>query len=503
MLAETLGLPDFIRRFVGYGALFVLWTAMCVACISYAIYKESYFLLVLPFFIPLVQWIVRDYRNLYYLFFLLLPISIEYEFSNGFGTDLPTEPVMLLLTGLSILLVLHRLNKLDLRVLYQPITILLLLHLLWIATTTILSGDQFISFKYMLAKLWYIIPFYFLTVHIIHDSMQVRKVAMMGACTCFVIMVYVLVRHAAEGFSFESCSRVVSPLRNHVNYASSLVVFLPYFWALYAWEKRPVFRKIFAFLIVLTVVAISFSYTRAAILSIIIAVGAYFVMRMKWVRPTLGIALISLLIMILYFSYNNNYLEFRPDYQRTIMHEEFGNLIEATYNLEDISTMERVYRWVAGAEMISDKPWTGFGPGCFYTFYKGYTVSSFQTYVSDNPDHSTVHCYYLLVFIEQGLPGFLIFLGLICFVLIMGEKVYHSLKEKNDKIAIVAAFTSFVIVLSINLINDMVETDKVGTFFFLNAGIITVFALKSGVNMSIFERVKPNKPRKNSTHQEN
>ena len=71
--------------------------------------------------------------------------------------------------------------------------------------------------------------------------------------------------------------------------------------------------------------------------------------------------------------------------------------------MEDISTMERVYRWVAGVEMVKDKPIFGFGPGTFYSAYKAYTLSSFQTYVSDNVDHSTVHNYFLLTFIEQGL----------------------------------------------------------------------------------------------------
>jgi O-antigen ligase len=36
-------------------------------------------------------------------------------------------------------------------------------------------------------------------------------------------------------------------------------------------------------------------------------------------------------------------------------------------------------------------------------------VKSFRTYVSDNPEKSTTHNYFLLQLAEQGIPGFLLF----------------------------------------------------------------------------------------------
>jgi O-antigen ligase len=108
--------------------------------------------------------------------------------------------------------------------------------------------------------------------------------------------------------------------------------------------------------------------------------------------------------------------EYAPDFDRTVTHYEFDNLIEATAKGEDISTMERVYRWVAGLHMISEKPVFGFGPGNFYNFYHSYTVTSFETYVSDNPEKSGIHSYYLMTVVEQGFPGLLFFLALSFFV---------------------------------------------------------------------------------------
>lgn len=182
--------------------------------------------------------------------------------------------------------------------------------------------------------------------------------------------------------------------------------------------------------------------------------------------PALAATMMIAAIGVSFLLYNNNYLRYNPVFERTITHQRFDKLITATYNMEDISTMERVYRWVAGIQMVKDKPMMGFGPGTFYSTYEAYTVTSFQTYVSDNPEKSTVHNYFLLIFIEQGMVGFLIFISLCIAVLVLGERTYHKLTKAEDRVAVMAAMLSFCIILLLNTINDMIETDKVGPFFF-------------------------------------
>jgi O-antigen ligase len=137
--------------------------------------------------------------------------------------------------------------------------------------------------------------------------------------------------------------------------------------------------------------------------------------------------------------------------------------------------MERVYRWVAGFRMVGQHPYMGFGPGTFYTFYKSYTVRSFQTYVSDNPEHSGIHCQYLMIGVEQGIIGTLIFMALCAVGLLWGEKLLQRLLQKqpteggqNRLQLVVTAASSFFIILLLIMVNDLVETDKIGSFFFMN-----------------------------------
>ena len=157
---------------------------------------------------------------------------------------------------------------------------------------------------------------------------------------------------------------------------------------------------------------------------------------------------------------------------------KFDNLIEATYKMEDISTMERVYRWVAGLQMVKDRPLLGFGPGCFYPFYKDYVVSSFRTYVSDNPDKSGIHNYFFMILVEQGFMGLIIILFLCVFPVLYGERIYHQLVETDDKNMVMVCILCLIAFNAMLIINDLVETDKLGSFFWLNLSILTMLGIR-------------------------
>jgi len=170
-------------------------------------------------------------------------------------------------------------------------------------------------------------------------------------------------------------------------------------------------------------------------------------------------------------------MEYAPNYQTTVAHYKFDNLIEATYKLEDISTMERVHRWIAGFNMVDKKPYSGFGPGTFYPHYMGFTVTSFQTYVSHNPEKSGIHNNYLMVFVEQGVFGFLILLCICIIPIIIGERTYHALSVPWQKSLVMAATISIILVDCVLLMNDMLQADKVGPLFFLSIAIIVIYAI--------------------------
>ncbi|RMG86779.1 MAG: O-antigen ligase family protein [Bacteroidetes bacterium] len=438
-----------------------------------------YFLAGVPFLFLLAYVTIADFRAVFFLLFALIPFSTEVGLPGGFNTDLPTEPLMIGLMLVYLLYMIRHGDELRASFTKHAFTLLILIHLAWILVTALTSGDVLVSVKFLLAKGWYVLTFYFLAGHVIRSERQMKILFWVILFPLILTVLYVLARQAGQGFAFKMVDKAVRPFyRNHVNYACLLALFSPLLWYARSWYRRFSLKWwVIAGSTLIVLLGIQFSYTRAAYAAIMLAIVAWFVIRFKLIRAAIGLSVGVFLLGITYLASHNNYLYYAPTYEKTIRYVSFDNLIAATFQGKDISTMERVYRWIAGAYMTQDKPVFGFGPGTFTEFYKSYTVNDFQTYVSDNPEKSGIHCYYLMVFVEQGLPGFLIFLALVFYFLIKGEQIYHQTRDPQRRGFIMVLLLTFVIIDALLLINDMIETDKVGPFFFLCIAVLVNFDL--------------------------
>lgn len=417
-------------------------------------------------------------KLLFGLFFFLLPFSIEFELPGGLGTDLPSEPLMLVLSIIAVLLLISHAGKRQTAHLRHPISLILIAHIFWIFISSINSEIPVYSYKFLLAKLWYVLPFYFLPLLILRDETDYRFIFKCLLTGLLIAIAYVMLRHASLGFSFKSINEAVKPIfRNHVNYGVMLVIALPYMVYLHRTTKKH--SRLFHILAIgFLVLAIYLTYTRAAQLSIIIAICSVYLIRLKLIKAALIVSFLFLTGGLLHLATDNSYLDMAPDYTKAIEHKKFDNLVEATTKMEDISTVERFYRWIAGINMIVDKPLTGFGPATFYESYRPYTITSYKTYVSGNPEKSGIHNYYLMTAAEQGLPGLLIFVVLCVLSLLYAEKNYHRYINKESKALLMASAVSFIVILAVLLINDLLEADKVGPFFFLCLAIVVAMDLR-------------------------
>jgi O-antigen ligase len=122
--------------------------------------------------------------------------------------------------------------------------------------------------------------------------------------------------------------------------------------------------------------------------------------------------------------------------------------------------------------MQAAKPVTGIGPGSFYNHYRPYTVRSFETWVSNNPEKSTVHNYFILTALEQGIIGLILFCLLYFGMLLHAQRLYHQLQDRFYKVLALVTAIVLVMIGVINFLSDMIETDKLGSLFWLSLGII-------------------------------
>lgn len=457
--------------------LFYAYATVALAAIGAGVASGEYWLAGLPVALWVVAVGVMDFRKLFWLMVVCIPLSFNIFLPGGFGTDLPTEPLAIGLSGILFIHALRHWGEYDKTTFGHPVAWLLYLHVGWVLFTTLLSDGFVVSLKFSLAKLWYVGAYFLIPLLILRTPKQVAVLVHCILWPLLFVALQTLVRHAAFGFSFAMQAKTMHPFfSEHVSYAGCLAVFTPWlFWL--RWYRKEHGRSTWWWSVLLMPIwlaAVYFSYTRAAFVALAMAGGAFYVIKWRMMKPVLALALIGALGVSAYFLRDNKYLDYAPNFEKTISQESFDNLISSTYKLEDISTMERFYRWVAAGHMVPYRPWTGWGPGNFIEFYEGYTVNAFETYVSDNEGRSGIHSYYLMTLVEQGYPGLLIFLIYILGALIIGERMYHKQTDPAARNAIMATLLAMLIVDAFNIINDQMETDKVGAQYLLNLAILVM-----------------------------
>lgn len=466
-------LLNLLRPLDGAQRIFLLFALLLVAGGAGVILAGSPVALLPAAIILAGTLLALEWRILYYLFLLTLAFSHEISLPGGMSMDIPSEPLMLLILANVGLALLRQPDALSRRELLHPLVLILGVGYLWAITATLFSVDTLKSVKYLLAKIWYIGPFLFGTLLLLRKPQEVWRISGFYAISICITVIYTMIRHSTRGFTFDSINWALEPFySNHVIYATVLVTLLPY--TLYglrtAWATRR--RWVWGGATLLLFLALLVTYTRASLLSVPVAALYYLIIRFRLTRLVLVGAVVAITSGVFYLLHNNTYLRFAPKAETVFNGQDFGKHLEATYKLEDMSGMERVYRWVAAGFMIADKPLIGSGPSTFYPEYKRHTVWRFHTYVSRNPEKSTTHNYFLMITAEQGVPGLFFFLLLISTALLLCERLYHRSANQQHRHIVLASGLSLVIIVFHLLLNEVLEVDKIGPFFFIALAIL-------------------------------
>lgn len=434
--------------------------------------------LLIPFAVLLVISAWQNPAFLFYLLVLVLPFSFEYNFSPTLATDVPDESLMWACTAIFIASFLFRIEWYR-PYLKHPLVWLLFIQLLWILLSAVTSTFPLLSLKLLLAKSWYIAAFVFIPLLILSKPSALKKIAIILSGSMFVVTLIILFRHLNLDFEFASINKAVVPFfRNHVNYSAMLVCLIPVFLCFYSLTANKTLRIFLVVTILILLSALLLSFARGAWLALFTGLLGYFLLHRRWLFRTYIIVLLISFFASAWLISNDNYLRFAHKYKTTIFHKDFREHLVATYELKDVSTAERFYRWIAGARMVKERWLTGFGPNTFVENYKPYAVPAFRTWVSDNKEHSTIHNYYLLVLVEQGMAGLAILLVLLGAMIYYAQRIYHRTNEKEVRSVIATITAMIVMIITVNALSDLIETDKIGSLFFMAIAILIYFDQK-------------------------
>jgi O-antigen ligase len=455
--------------------LFTLLSGLFVLAAGAAAFTESYFLFAIPFVLILFYtgWHYREFIFLLLLF--SLPFSFEYSFSSSLGTDVPDELLMLLVTIVFLFWWFYKPSLLPLFVIQHPVLLFLILLFTWTGIAVLFSSDQLISLKYLLAKGWYAGAFVLAPLILFRQKKNLYKALITLTVALLIVMFIVLIRHSTFGFSFATVNDAVYPFfRNHVNYSAMLVCLLPLLSGYYLLTKRRIVKNVLAFLVLIVLSALFFSYARGAWAAVFAGAAAYWLIKKRLMVYAYMAGILIVIAALFWIKSEDRYLSYAHDYKTTIFHKDFGEHLIATYKLKDVSTAERFYRWIAGVRMIKDNWLTGYGPNTFYSQYKPYAVPAYKTWVSDNKDRSTVHNYFLLTAIEQGIPGLFFLLLLIGSMFYYAQHLYFRVKDTFCQTIAIMSGVVLAMVVVVNFLSDLVETDKIGSIFFLTLSLLVI-----------------------------
>lgn len=438
---------------------------------------ESYLFLGIPFAVLFALLSIQDIRFAHYS----LIASVPFSFLLEINFDFPDEFLMLFITLQCMFLII--INHRTLRGLpywKNPILHILFISFLWMIISCLYSSDAVLSIKFVLKKCWYLTPFLLLPLLLFRDRIAMIRTVQCILISLFAVTCIIMVKQAQVGFRFDMIYDPLQPFfMNHVMYGSMVSAAVPLaIGALLLSRKLSVQWFMALAMLVLFGAATYFSYSRAAWMSLVFAGVVYGMLKLR-LLPAMMLTFYGLLLTgVLWLAKDNRFLSFKPEYDKTVMHETLAEHIMATLKGTDISSAERYYRWIAAIRMSKDHPLVGVGPNNFYDHYKPYTIKSFRTWVSRNPERSTTHNYFIFLMVEQGYPAMILY-GLLYLVLFyQAQKLYHKEKNRTDRLILVTAVSVLSVIFVNNFFSELLETDKIGSLFFLSIATLIVYSCK-------------------------
>ncbi len=441
-------------------AFSILYAAM--AC--YLIWVDLSYFVLAPIGILGVYFAIYQTEYTFLGLGFLTPLSVNIEeYAEGFGLFLPTEP---LLFGLMLLLLMMHFRKslIPTYVWRNPIIWAVGFYIFWIFITSITSTSPVTSFKFLLAKLWFIIPLLLFGPIIYRKRKNIDIFLYLFCISMVVAITYTVLVHASYGFGEKEGHWVMWPFfKDHTIYGSTVAFITPLIFGLYLCKKHTTLVQITLLgLILVTLIGLYFSYTRAAWLSVFASLMVLAVIKLRIKFSILaGITLIG--AFFLFMSWDSIQIELERNKQEHTT-EEFGERLQSATNVTtDASNLERLNRWSCAIEMFKERPVFGFGPGTYAFEYARFQEPENTTIISTtNGDMGNAHSEYLGPLSEMGLLGMLAMLAIVAAIFYKSITLYYRWPEEDKKTRtlLLAMIMSLVTYFVHGILNNYLDTDK-------------------------------------------
>lgn len=327
----------------------------------------------------------------------------------------------------------------------------------------------------------------FLGSKVFENKQNIYKFFWLLVISMIVIMSYTLIRHYTYGFGEKEGHWVMEPFyKDHTIYGAGVAMNFFFILGLIRSKKHsPLVFLLLLIFMTINLLALYFSYTRGAWLSVVFALCVWIAIVYK-IKFRYLLATVSVIGILLFFSWDA--LQIRLSKNRAEhTTEDFSERLQSASNItSDASNLERLNRWDAAWRMFQERPVFGFGPATYAFEYAPYQDPENLTIISTNfGDGGNAHSEYLGPLAETGFIGFLTVLLFVGLLFYCGIKLYINMAAGDQELrilllfGILAASTYFFH----GLLNNYLDTDKAAVpIYGLCALIIALQTRKVALN---------------------
>lgn len=435
-------------------------------------YKGSFILTLIPLALLVVWLFVTRFETGMLSIALLTPFAINMTLMPGMELSMPVEPMMILFTLIFFFRVLVAHNY-DLRLLRHPVSLLLMASVAWMFITSCTSQLPWVSFKYTLARIWFVVPFFFANAQIFSNRRRIHEFFWAYAIGLGVVILIATAKTLGNFSDLQTLHRVMKPFFNdHTAYGCVIALFLPAAFYFIFSKGHTGWRRVLTLLLfALLCVGLFFSYCRAAWLSVLGAIGVYVLIRLgmkvHWMVLLFGIGVGA------FFMYQSEVLYQLGKNKQDSSYDLAGQVKSISNISTDASNLERLNRWASAMRLWKEHPMLGCGPGTYQFLYGSHQRSYQLSTISTNAgDLGNAHSEYIGPMTEQGLPGLLLVAALFLTTFATGVRLYRTAKDPEvGRIAL--AFTLSLLTYYIHgVFNNFLDTDKLSVPFWAFTAVI-------------------------------
>ncbi len=481
-----------MHKYVKTAALYIIVAIFVAIGLYFVVKKDTYLAFALPAVVGVLLLYVFSLDKVLLLISLLTPLSIIIETAaGGLAVSLPAEP---LLAGVLVLFIARYIydRKFDIKITSHPISIVVYVMFIWMCITTITSEMPVVSLKFMLSRLWFIIPSYFLCALLFKNPKNINRFIWLYIAGLIIVVLYTITNHAMHGFDGDTAHWVMTPFYNdHTAYGAVLAIYI-ILCASYLFMPNMKRNKRIAVAIVLflLLVAIVLSFCRASWISLIAALGVLTCVLLK--IKFKYIAAISTVLIVLFFSFQQQIFDSLSKNDQ----DASGNIVENIQSMTNISTdasnLERINRWNSAIRMFKERPLVGWGPGTYQFVYAPFQESKNKTIISTNSgDMGNAHSEYIGALAEQGVPGSLIVVTLVIVFMYSGLMTYRKAQNKESKTLVLAATLALLGYFVHGTLNNFLDTDKLAVPVWSCMAIITAIDCFHAEKKDFYETNEP------------